>query len=384
VTELLEFQRCPRMWDWTSPSRKGLARMGSPAPALHIGTGVHLGLEANAVGLDWRSEMLHWFEQERAGVKLAYKERVGVSMSDVELKRFGESEYLIWRMLEHYFERFGVDNPIKPFRYVIPELTFSFPFPVFTQDGRQVHLVGTFDGVARDEYGDYWIVENKTFAAGGRAERSVLETDHQMLGYVSCLSHLLGIEIAGLLYNGLAKVLPATPDIRKTDGRVSRAAITTTYARFRQALVDNGQDPDDSEYRDLLAKLQAQGKTIGSGGNPFWCRYRITYPQEAREAWMVNAYEDLQDIVKYTPTRYVPYRRLWEGCYFCPVEDLCRIQIRGGNLDAALRNFGPSSYGTRLGLKLLAPDQMTCPADLERIAEKRVAEIRERGHLLST
>jgi PD-(D/E)XK nuclease superfamily len=376
VTELGEYFRCRRLWDYTSLSRKSLSPLGSPAGALHTGSCVHLGLEAQGCGLDWRKEIARYVAEEEESIRNAYLKRVGTHINSAELIPFQEQAKFAITLLSRYFQRFG-DRPLAPYEYIIPELTFCIPTGLRTLDGRDVFLVGTFDGVARDTGdGSIWVVENKTFST--KVDRASLDVDHQMLGYVACLSHLLGEPVAGLLYNGIGKVLPREPNIRKTDGRVSREAIVTTGAAFREALVKNGQSVDDPEYIPLLKRLDAQDKTIGSGGNPFWVRYRVPYTSHARSAWYKNAYAAMREIASDPP---ITYSRLWEGCYFCSVEILCRTEIRGGDLEAALKQYGPSTYGTRLALKMLTPDKITCIEDLEAIAATRMKQVQEQGHL---
>ena len=376
ITEFGEIWRCMRMWDWTSPSRKGLMPAGPTPSYFHTGSACHYAVEANACGLDWRVELDRWFRLERVKYRERYVERTRAEPSEGELAFITKDRDLIFGMMENYFRRFGVDNPIKPYTYVIPELTFCIPTGIKLKDGREIHIVGTFDGVARDETERFYVAENKTFSS--KPDRGMWEVDWQGLGYVTCLEHLIQEPVVGLLYNGLGKVLPRYPDIRKTDGRVSKAAIVTTAGMFKEALIRNGQRVDDPEYASLIRNLEVQDRTINSGGNPFWARFVVTYTSQAKRSWMENAFAACRYIASEPE---ITWNRKWDGCWDCAVEKLCRTQIRGGDLDYLLRGYAPSSYGTRLTLRMTEPDSIHSTGDLLSLASRRLSEIQERGHL---
>jgi PD-(D/E)XK nuclease superfamily len=377
VTEIQEFQQCERLWDWTSGSRQGLVPKGVPVAALHIGTAVHHVCEAQAVGLDPMVELDRWFDAQLRKYRARYEERVGTSPSAFEYSAADKDRAFVTAIMRNYFNRWGWENPIKPFRYIIPELSFDIPFPhILTKDGREMHLVGTTDGVAELEIGpgefEYYAVEHKS--AAQRPNLEDLKVDHQMLGYSACLSHILGVKMAGVLYDGIIKKLPAAPKVR-LDGRLSKEFISTTAQEFQQALINNGQKPADPEYASLLQRLRAQERSRIS---PFWVRHKVQYTAHAERHWVLNVEKILRRIAS---DPEITYNRPWGGCWSCMVDPLCRTQINGGDLEYALQSYTKGEYGTRVALRLLKPTQMNSIEDLRRIAAERTAAIQAAGHL---
>jgi hypothetical protein len=158
ISEIQQFQRCRRQWDLNSPWRQNLVKIGVPSAALHVGSGFHEALEANANREDWRAAVSTWAETEIATFIEHYTAQVGTAPSEAELAPFGEAEELVITLMERYFARYTEDRPLgKRYEYVCAEQTCAVPIP--DTDGI---FTFTLDGLARDvETGQLWVVEHK-------------------------------------------------------------------------------------------------------------------------------------------------------------------------------------------------------------------------------
>lgn len=160
ISDIHSFLRCRRAWDIQSPMRQNLERIGMPSAALHVGTGVHVALAANANGARWCEAVDAWHANEVAEFSTNYRAQVGCEPSADEFVKLSESFNIVCGLVERYFARYTEAHPLgEHYRYVAVEQTFRVP--IDGTDGTDGYLIGTFDGLARDEDERIWLVEHK-------------------------------------------------------------------------------------------------------------------------------------------------------------------------------------------------------------------------------
>lgn len=229
VTERGVFRRCKQQWDYSSFSRQALTPLVPPT-ALSFGSMVH------KVHEEW---LLHpetpvsdlVMEVAAQGVrdlKERYKSKVGVEPSLDELKGFWEQVDLLLEMMINYEKQWGSSLP-DGFTLMQPEQTIVIPipgtqhpcmnnihltsggFPLLDEDCSQCngtkieyhYLEGTLDALLRDEGGQVWVLERKTFANHPKID--VLQNNDQFIAYLWLLKQLDVGVVGGVFYDGMWK-----------------------------------------------------------------------------------------------------------------------------------------------------------------------------------
>jgi hypothetical protein len=340
ISDVSSFLRCRRAWDISSPNRQALRKAGMPAAALHVGTGVHLGLAEMTRGNDWRAAVKEWHTDASDEFVAGYLARVGCAPSSDELKPYIESLNLVVALLERYQARyrpnlFGSDK--------LSALYVEQPFKVEIPGTLREYFVGTWDAIVEDAAtGELWIVEHKSFTK--KPNLTDLQFSPQFSAYVWAAKEVFGNRVAGVLYDGIAKKVPTGPELLKS-GKLSRAFNDSTdYMTYIDALNFYGLDFDD--YADILARFKDRDDRPE---NPYWTRYqiRLTDTQVKNTAGMIDAahYEMTREHLLIYPTfRY-------EGCFDCQVRDLCHAEQNGEDVqwlkdNLYVRNEGSSSFKT--------------------------------------
>jgi len=361
VTEIQEYMRCKRQWDYGSANRQSLVRKGAAYGALSTGTIVHKGIEAQAMGKDPFAVADEYIAQQKAEMEQAYLERVGTTMSPVEYEPFTTSMELAKTYLRNYLEHYGQDT-WAPFKLLHPEVTMRIPF--YTAQGDlYAWLVGTCDGLLQNpSTRNLWVGETKTFSQ--RPQLRDLLLDHQIIGYPAMIQMLTGHKVEGVLYNGINKKLPVQPK-KLQSGLLSREWIDTTESAYIKAIKANGDNPGDEYYRDILNRLRQRDQ---STENPFYVRHRITIPQSAVVEWVENVEKILWEIAN---DPLITFNKPWTGCWDCDFRDLCDGQLRGEDVQWITQaNYKRGTYGTQ---KALAEDhgetQVGSLADLLKAVE---------------
>lgn len=316
-SEIETFLRCRRQWKYESSNKMGLRTINpSPSAALHVGTVVHAVLEAN-VSLRRRPNIQAVIDASEIELENYYRSLVGVGWSPSEREIVRSSRDLISGVCNHYFNYYGDINPLGPdYTYRHAEITFSVPIP-----GTEHNLRGTIDGIAEGEDGVY-LVEHKT-TSQGFPEATELQIGRQLQSYVWAARTLLGRPVQGIIYDGIAKKVPAVPEVTKK-GMLSKGPITTTPAIYRAAIKAVGQD--ESDYADILAKLEGQ--------SPFFCRHVIRFPERSLELFSLQLKQIVIDMAN--PDLPLYPNRVWTGCYDCRYQELCTAEQLGEDIDTII------------------------------------------------
>jgi hypothetical protein len=336
ITEILDFLRCRRAWDYLSPIRQSLTQRRAPQTQFHTGSLMHTGIEATVNGEDPFEAMDRFMQDERESLKRASADQTGGRMMTTgDELRLQESYTMALSMMRHYLQRYG-DTPLHHegarWRYIASELSFKIDTGIVAPDGRKVYLVGTIDGVGVDEDDSSRIavIEHKTY--GQKPNLSYLTYDHQQQGYVMCLQQLVRAPIVGCLYDGIMKRSPQPPKLLQNGVDLSQALEpTVSYWSYKDALVEKyGTTPDPEirrKYAPALAKYKLRDMQDQS---PWFSRQFTPYPQNQLLEWWQNTMSVLRTMVN---DPEIHYHRSWMGCYDCWVQDLCNAQSRGGDFE---------------------------------------------------
>ena len=356
ITELLEYLRCRRAWNYQSANRMSLQQKGTPAKELWMGSGFHAGFGGHIDGKDPFVEVETFLSERRDEVAADYIRRIGTAMSDEEWTPFNNSVQIVRDVTRNYFAHYGMENTYHtngmPFRAIGSEVTFMIPFPHLANEYYdEVYLVGTVDALLVNDAvpGSLVVCDHKSFSQ--KPYLKDLELDGQFVGYCACISALVKRPVTGFLYNGINKKMPKVPQVLTGDGpnkgRLSRQKIDTTYETLVNAIIANGEDPHDTYYTAWLARQ----RLIDREANPFFVRHYITMPQAALADWWANTEKILAEIAQ-GPDLAITFNRQWQGCWDCWVRDLCDTQMRGGDLEAVIAgSYTLGKYGTQRTLE---------------------------------
>lgn len=307
VTDIANYKRCRRRWDYQSSSRQNLTRHGMSAPALELGTLIHAALA------DWTTDPTRnaddYFAQHAQArlkkVSADYKAHNACDITDVQLLSLYESIELGMAMCANYQTRWkqplgdnfvfasaeqevivdipGTEHECECWTHNLYE-TYKDPSCTnCNEDGYVRHkLRAILDGLIRDNKGTHLILERKTY--GQRPNMNDLEMNDQFMGYLWVCKQIGVPNIGGIAYDGLWK--------RK-------------------------QAPKGSKFEDLFTRNIIK-----------------FYPQEIND-WGVQLAHVVNEMAS-NPAIY-PNRR-WEGCARdCPFVVACQTQSRGEDIETYLR-----------------------------------------------
>jgi truncated hemoglobin YjbI len=169
-----------------------------------------------------------------------------------------------------------------------------------------------------------------------------MDMNDQMTAYMWLFREVFGTLPAGVIYDGVAKKLPAKPK-RLVAGGMSTQWIDTTAAVYRRALTDAGLN--EGAYAEFLARLEDRD---GQEQNPFFTRWRVHIPHGAVDSFAQYLPFEYRDMVAAgaVGNEGLLYPNVrWEGCWDCGVQDLCKaIQFRE-DFDFLVESFYSRSEG---------------------------------------
>lgn len=322
-SEIQSYQRCRRAWDFTSANRQSLYRQGLPIAALNIGSCVHYALAQHWRGRNWLEAVNEHYEATLQSYTDFYTETVGAPPSDQELNVLFEQRNECQYLVGAYYDRYGHDNPTKPYRIVASEITFRVPL----DSEYDIWLAGTIDRVFMDEDGSIGPIEIKTYRSAPK--RDNWSFNFQVHAYAIALQLLTRQPVRLALYDGIRKKGPTEPDILKS-GKVSKKWIDTTAEMYKNTVLRAHEGELPAEYLDIINRLRARDR---SPMNAFVHRFRVPLYKSAldqvRWTMKVAARE-----MAYYPI-IVPSKD-WQGCTMCRVKDLCDATYRGEPLDSLI------------------------------------------------
>jgi hypothetical protein len=111
-----------------------------------------------------------------------------------------------WHLARAMMEGYAARYPTEDFEVVALERTFEGPIinPATGAQSRSFVLAGKVDGIVRNAEG-HWLLEHKTAATIDSSYLERLWGDFQIVLYSHYVEQVLGIPVAGVLYNILGK-----------------------------------------------------------------------------------------------------------------------------------------------------------------------------------
>lgn len=319
VSQLQSFMSCPKKWEY------GYVEGLTPRVErdyLSVGKLCHKGMQ-ESMRYKWEHEGEPGYCREKA-LGAAYIAMTVEHRKYVESHMFLEEEmYDVNQILadaeavfEQAFWEFGIDRydvlTVRKNGVDTPALELHFCIPCSGSKG----LHGYIDAILKDKHtGFTWCTDYKFRKS--LSPDTEEETNIQNAVYTKACA-MLGINISGTMTWQHVNTPASTPAILK-DGKVSRAKIKTTWAKYRDFLLANGKDPED--YREEMEPKLADIE---------W--YRATYE-----------YRNVETVQRMWDECIVPtakaVKKAWKGgnprflypwnCKMCQFRSLCQGELRG-------------------------------------------------------
>lgn len=284
------------------------------APALQLGTLVHAGIAAH-------------LNQETvfAQIELVtqnYIENLPVEIDTDEVWERSHTAYeIVMRLVEwlepYTWETLHIPNPERP-ENGLALIEQTLTVPLFGE-----HRFKFICDWAAQQNNINWLVDFKTRKYLSSDEHE--ETGLQYLSYVHGL-RALGVAIQGVRIVQIRSDLPAQPSLNK-DGSMSRRKISTDWATYKQALIDQGLDPAD--YSEMQDKLDTQW---------FKMTELVFSDEEVDAAWNEIIVPAAREMIEH---RGPYYRSMtpW-NCRYCAYREVCLSELRGYDYEYLLNtNF---------------------------------------------
>lgn len=339
TTDVETFAQCRRRWNWQSQLRQGLQRASLP-PALMLGQGVHIGLDAYwtnkrdvAVAI---STFDQWIDKRAKDVEEWSKAPLWQS----ERVMFQENKKLGQMMLLHY--HLWCDDFDKEFEVIATEHKFDLPLP--RPDGSlssDLMLSGRFDGVARRRSdGALYLLEFKTSAKLANVKWMFRGLQGSVYTWAA---RQLYPDVQGILYQVLRKKIPTQPKPLQRGGfsRAKGQAKSTSYAFYMHCLKKMAEKSDDS-LESLTAAAHDALILLSGMPNPFFFQADKSRPQSVIDNAMKTMYYLAKQMVD-PSTPIFSMSSHW--CGNCAFKDPCQLFDEGGDWQGLLEaEYAPRTY----------------------------------------
>lgn len=224
------------------------------------------------------------------------------------------------------YEVYTVTKDKKP----IPALELHFCVPCAGSKG----LHGYIDAILKDkETGCLWSTDYKFRKSLAPDEEEAFNIQNSVYCY-ACMK--MGIPITGTLTWQHVNTPAEEPQILK-NGKLSRAKIKTTWARFRIACARYAQDPAD--YEEEMAPKLAEIE---------WYRATREYrnAETVETIWSECVVPVSRAIAKARNPKTKKYRSLYPwNCKMCQFQSLCQAELRNYDANAIrLREYTKRSH----------------------------------------
>lgn len=275
-------------------------------PALR-GTTVHEMLEADANGKDpwkvWRQ-----FKKKNANLFEAEKEVYGDVVEEVRV------------LVSGYFEYYK-DDPLEAVEFNGRRSEHKFRVKLT----ESIFLEGKIDRIGRDKKKHHWLMDHKTVKQLPSADGKY--SDIQSAIYTWVMPQMGFKKAHGVVWDYIRWKAPTIPEVLKKGGMSRRANIDTTWAVYKQALINNGLDPDD--YQDMKEILH--GKESDFYVRSYMPMNETMQAQLLDEA-RTTAREMKRKLGKDTT------RTTDRHCDWCQYKNLCNAELRGLDTDFMLKH----------------------------------------------
>ena len=376
VSDVQTFLQCREKWDLSSPNRKSYRHRATPRMYLTQGTALHHAIEAqerssagfSSVGPLKAAE--DFLAQERLDRVEQIKRETGFEPWPTEMREWDEKAEFTLSLVKQYFEHYGYDNPLadQGMEYLATEVPFKIDISELTGIAG-AFFVGTFDGIAKDEMDNLWLVENKSYQS--RPDLKDLRVHFQTTGYAVAWEMLTGIPLTGALYNGVAKKLIKEPRVLKSGALSTDVSQQTTLARYTAAIKRVGGNIADPKYAKILEKLENIER---QGDDRFFYRESFYFNETQTESWL----REFKDIIHEMNDNPRIYRTVsFKGCgpmgADCWWQDICFAKHTGQDIDLTLeQRYEVGSYGTIEAVEGVEPFQVSSIEGLREALRARV------------
>lgn len=350
VSDVMTFLTCREKWDISSPNRQSIRHIATPRMYLTTGTALHNAIEAqekHAAGYSTLSPLEaaeDYLQQERLGRVEAITAETGFAPWPVEMADWDEKAEFAKALIAQYFEHYGTENPLadQGLRYLATEVPFKIDISelVGIEDA---WFVGTFDGIAADENGGLWLVENKSYTA--KPDLTDLMVHFQTTGYAVAWEMLTGTPLTGALYNGVAKKLIKEPRVLKSGSLSTDVSQQTTLARYISAIKRTGGNIADPKFAKILEKLEEIDR---QGDTRFFFREMFYFNEHQIQNWTEEFVKIVQEMTN-DPRIYrtVPYNGCGKTGSDCWYRDICFAKHTGQDVQDLLdKRYTVGTYGT--------------------------------------
>lgn len=131
-------------------------------------------------------------------------------------------------------------------------------------------------------------------------------------------------EIRGFVFDYVRKKPPAIPEVLKNGTLSRRKNIDTDVETYRQAVIDNGEDPDD--YADMLELLKYRGKK-------FFARRMIT----KSDYLLKSVFDEVVSIGMMIHNGTFPnFRNIGLDCDHCEYKSICQCDLLGYDRESVI------------------------------------------------
>lgn len=307
-----KFKECRLAWDLGSKIRQNLEPKAVRTP-LDFGTEIHAGLEKwyDPMLWDWDADPIVRAHLAFLAFKQSWKSHkdqyADFGQLSVEVQQdMDDRMKLGTNMLTNYFKySIQADKDLTP---VYTEVEFEVPilvpknftppsgfrtnwpsneleyFPLdkesyglFQESWGPVVYQGRVDLIVQDSQGRYWIVDHKT-AGQLWDDTSFLELDEQMKSYAWAIQFVLGIKVAGVIYNELYKGFAAPPQRLKTTRKGLSFSTSKQQDTSFELALETFRTEDRAAFK---AGLYDPYLTwLKEEGRQYIRRNRISYTQE--------------------------------------------------------------------------------------------------------
>lgn len=350
VSDLQTFLQCREKWDLSSPNRQSLRHRATPRMYLTQGTALHHAIEAQEKSSAGYSSLgplgaaEDFLKQERIGKVDQIRRETGFEPWGTEMADWDEKADLTLKVAKQYFDHYGYDNPLadQGMEYIATEVPFKIDISELVGIPG-AFFVGTWDGIAKDEYDNLWLVENKSYTM--KPDLKDLMVHFQTTGYAVAWEMLTGMPLVGALYNGVAKKLIKEPRRLKSGALSTDVSQQTTWERFTSAMRKDGTSLGDPRYAKILQKLK---NIKDQGDDRFFYREKMYY----NETQIANWTREFGDVVQEMDSNPRIYRTVsFKGCgpqgADCWWQDVCFAKHTGQDVDLTIsQRYEVGSYGT--------------------------------------
>lgn len=316
TSDRTSFKRCRQRWEFSSNLRMNLESK-TPITPLFFGTNIHAALANYYDPSTPRSPgpAIDVFKAHTAAYLAQFEEP-----DTDKLVWIDEQLELGTGMLKHYFS--VVDKlPLMPdtdFEAIWVEKQMEVPIPGLPG----VSYTFTLDGLVKDIYNRYWILEHKT-AAQLFEDQEWLSNDDQCGSYLWALTQLdPPIYAEGVIYNSLRKKVP-TPLRPLVNGGFSKNKTQDTTLDIALGTLREYYGKVPKSYWEFLDTLKAKPENFVQ---------RVPVRRNRHEIQILGEYlrYEVMDMIN-NPTIYRSPSRI--NCSGCPFLAPCLMKWEGSDYE---------------------------------------------------